>query len=394
MATIALGFYLCYLMALPFLPALTWALALAVLFMPAHQWLESTMKHPNLAASVSVLGIGLIVVVPAVFMGQRLVSEAVKGADTIRAKVESGEWQRVLDSYPRVAPIAQRIEGQIDLPGTISTIAAWLTNAIAAFVRGSVIQAISVLLTFYLLFYFLRDRRAVLLLIRSLSPLSEADMDRVFSRVGDTVHATIYGTLAVAAVQGTLGGLMFWWLGLPASVLWGLVMGVLAVVPVLGAFIVWIPAALLLALEGSWGKALILVVWGGVVVGGIDNLMYPILVGNRLKLHTIPAFMAIVGGLIVFGPSGLILGPVTLTRHRVAPGNLAKPNPVNRARSPQRSVPKCSFTFATTADHRSRTSAGPDSRPARRPVYRAGFRTTLVERQCATRNGPASKSDR
>jgi predicted PurR-regulated permease PerM len=138
-------------------------------------------------------------------------------------------------------------------------------------------------------------------------------MDRVFRRVCDTVHATLYGTLAVAAVQGTLGGLMFWWLGLPASVLWGLVMGVLAIVPVLGAFIVWIPAALLLALEGSWGKALILVVWGGVVVGGIDNLMYPILVGNRLKLHTIPAFMAIVGGLIVFGPSGLILGPVTLT---------------------------------------------------------------------------------
>ena len=227
--------------------------------------------------------------------------------------MESGEWQRVLDGYPRLAPIAQRIERQIDLPGTISTIAARLTNAIASFVRGSVIQAIGVILTFYLLFYFLRDRRAVLLTLRSLSPLSEADMDRVFSRVGDTVHATIYGTLVVAAVQGTLGGLMFWWLGLPAPVLWGLVMGVLAVVPVLGAFIVWIPAALLLALEGSLGKALILALWGGVVVGGIDNLIYPILVGNRLKLHTIPAFMAIVGGLIVFGASGLILGPVTLT---------------------------------------------------------------------------------
>jgi len=106
---------------------------------------------------------------------------------------------------------------------------------------------------------------------------------------------------------------MFWWLGLPAPALWGLVMGVLAVVPVLGAFIVWIPAAIFLALEGSWGKALILGVWGGVIVGGIDNVMYPILVGNRLKLHTIPAFMAIVGGLIVFGSSGLILGPVTLT---------------------------------------------------------------------------------
>ena len=199
MAATALGLYLCYLMALPFVSALTWALALAVLFMPVHRWLESTLKHPNLAASVSVLVIGLIVVVPATFMGQRLVSEAVTGADTIRARVESGEWQRALDDYPRFAAIAQQIEGQIDLPGTISTIAAWLTNAIASFVRGSVIQVIGVLLTFYLLFYFLRDRRAVLLSLRSVSPLSEADMDRVFSHVGATVHATIYGTLAVAS---------------------------------------------------------------------------------------------------------------------------------------------------------------------------------------------------
>jgi predicted PurR-regulated permease PerM len=312
-AATALGLYLCYLMTLPFLPALTWALTLAVLFMPVQRWLESMVKHPNLAASLSVLGIGLIVVVPATIMGQRLISEAVTGADTIRATVESGEWQRLLDGYPRVAPIAQRIERQIDLPGIISSIAAWLTNAIASFVRGSVMQAIDVLLTFYLLFYFLRDRRAVLASLRSLVPLSDADMNKVFSRVGDTIHATIYGTLAVAAVQGTLGGLMFWWLGLPAPVLWGVVMGILAVVPVLGAFIVWIPAAVFLALTGSWGKALILAAWGGVVVGGIDNVLYPILVGNRLKLHTIPAFMAIVGGLIVFGSSGLILGPVTLT---------------------------------------------------------------------------------
>ena len=90
-------------------------------------------------------------------------------------------------------------------------------------------------------------------------------------------------------------------------------MGLLAVVPVLGAFVVWIPAALFLALEGSWGKALILTVWGVIVVGTIDNLLHPMLVGNRLKLHTVLAFIAVVGGLIFFGPAGLILGPVALT---------------------------------------------------------------------------------
>ena len=314
MAATAAGLYLCYRMALPFVPAVSWAMALAVLFMPAHRWLQSTMKgRTNLAAALSVLVIGLMVVVPATLMGQRLISEAAAGTDAIRAKVESGEWQRLLDAHPRVAPIAKQIEQQIDLPGTISTIAAWLTDAAASVVKGSVVQAINVLLTFYLLFYFLRDQRAVLLLVRGLSPLAKPEMDRLFSRVTDTVYATVYGTLTVAAVQGTLGGLMFWWLGLSAPLLWGLVMGVLAVVPVLGAFVVWIPAALFLALEDSWGKALILTLWGGVIVGGIDNVIYPILVGNRLKLHTIPAFMAIVGGLVVFGASGLILGPVTLT---------------------------------------------------------------------------------
>jgi predicted PurR-regulated permease PerM len=313
MSATALGLYVCYRMALPFVPALTWALALAVLFMPVHRWLKSTVKNSNLAGSVSVLVIALIVIVPATFMGQRLVSEAAAGADVMRARVDSGEWQRLLDGHPRVAPFAQQLGQQIDLPGIIGTIATWLTSVAGAFIKGSVMQAVDLLLTFYLLFYFLRDHRAVLALLRSLSPLSDTEMDSLFSRVGDTVHATVYGTLTVAAVQGSLGGVMFWWLGLPAPLLWGLVMAALAVVPVLGAFVVWVPAALVLALEGSWVKALILALWGGVVVGGIDNVIYPILVGNRLKLHTIPAFMAIVGGLIVFGPSGLILGPTALT---------------------------------------------------------------------------------
>ena len=89
--------------------------------------------------------------------------------------------------------------------------------------------------------------------------------------------------------------------------------GLLAVVPVLGAFVIWIPAALFLVLEGSGGKALLLTLWGAIVIGGIDNLLYPMWVGKRLKIHTVLAFISIVGGLIIFGPSGLILGPVTFT---------------------------------------------------------------------------------
>lgn len=309
----AAGLYLCYRLVLPFLAALAWALALAAMFMPLHRWLESKLRAPSLAAAISVLGVGLVVAVPASFLGQRLIMESARGAETLRVKVESGEWRRVLEGQPRIARLADWIDQQVDLPGTVRTLATGLTSAAGAILKGSVIQVIGFFLTLYLLFYFLRDRRAALQSLRGLSPLSEAEMNRLFGRVEDTLFATVYGTLAVSVVQGLLGGLMFWWLGLPAPLLWGLMMALLAVVPVLGAFVVWVPAAAFLALEGSWGKALLLTVWGVVVVGGIDNLLLPILVGKRLKLHTILAFLSVVGGLMLFGASGLILGPVVLT---------------------------------------------------------------------------------
>ena len=113
MAATALGIYLCYRMALPFVTALTWALTLAVLFMPVHRWLESTVRHSNLAASVSVLVIGLIVVVPATFVGQRLVSEAVTGADTIRAKVESGSGSASSTSTRALRPSSNGSSGRL-----------------------------------------------------------------------------------------------------------------------------------------------------------------------------------------------------------------------------------------------------------------------------------------
>jgi predicted PurR-regulated permease PerM len=313
MAATSFGVYLCYLLAEPFLPTLVWAVALAVLFAPFQGWLESKLRRSGLSALLAVLLIALIVVVPATFVGQHLVLQAAKGAQLIEGKVNSGEWRRAIEAQPRLAPLAVRIEQDLDLPGTMKSFVAWLSSTTGSFVTGSLVQAISFCLVFYLLFFFLRDRRIALHSIRRLSPLAKAEMDMVLRRVDDTIHATVYGTLAVSSIQGLLGGLMFWWLDLPAPLLWGVVMAFLAVVPMLGAFVVWIPAALFLALEGSWGKALILTVWGMIVVGTIDNLLRPVLVGNRLKLHTVLSFVSVVGGLALFGAAGLILGPVVLT---------------------------------------------------------------------------------
>ena len=309
----ALGIYLCVRLAAPFVAALAFAMALAVLFTPLQKWLEGKLKRASLAAALTTLAIGVIVVVPLTFVGEQLIVQAANSAQQIEAKVKSGEWRRTLEGTPQLARIVDTIEQRIDLPGTLKALTTWLSATAGSIVKGSVMQLIGVCLTFYLLFFFLRDRVATLDAVRALSPLSAVEMDHLYKRIGDTIYATVYGTLAVAAVQGFLGGLMFWWLDLPAPLLWGVVMALLAVVPVLGAFVVWMPAATYLALEGNWVDAATLTVWGMFVVGTIDNLMRPVLVGNRLKLHTVLAFMSVVGGLMLFGAAGLILGPVALT---------------------------------------------------------------------------------
>ena len=312
LVVIAIGIYLCFRLALPFLAAFTWALALAVMVIPVQRWLESKVKSPGLAAVLSVTAIALAVLGLAVFVGQRLVREAARSSELIKTKVESGEWRHAIEGHPRLIPLADWIERQ-NLPAAVEKFSAGMTAAGAAFVKGSVVEVMGLLLTFYLLFFLLRDRGVAIQSLQSLSPLSVAELDRLCGRVGDTIYATMSGTLVVAATQGLLGGVMFWWLGLPAPLLWGVVMALLAVVPVLGAFVIWIPAALWLAIEGNWGQALVLAVWGGAVIGVIDNLLRPILVGKLLKHHTALAFISIVGGLIVFGSEGLILGPVILT---------------------------------------------------------------------------------
>ncbi len=310
----ALGVYLCYRLTRPFLPAISWALALAILFAPWQRRLEARLRHHNsVAALLAVFVIGLIVVVPATLVGQQLLAQAASGASLIEAKIASGEWRRAVEAQPVLAPLLERLERYLDLPGLVRAMSDKLSGAAGTIVRGSAIQTANFFLIFYLLFFFLRDRASALRGLHALSPLREADMQRLLQRIDDTVHATVYGTLAVAAIQGTLGGLMFWWLGLPAPLLWGVVMTLLAVVPVLGTFVVWIPAALFLALEGSWEKALVLAAWGALVVGTIDNLLRPILVGDRLKMHTVLAFIAMVGGLALFGAAGLIIGPLVLT---------------------------------------------------------------------------------
>jgi predicted PurR-regulated permease PerM len=212
--------------------------------------------------------------------------------------------------YPRIGRIVAAVERQVDIRQTVQQAAAAVSTSAVNVLRGSVEGVIGLLVMFFFLFFFFRDRAAGIGALRKFLPLTNQEANMVFHRVNDTVYATINGTIVVAFVQGILGGLMFWWLGLTAPFLWGTVMAALSLVPILGAFIVWIPAAIMLTLQGSWIKAVILTGWGFLVIGLIDNILYPLLVGKRIRLHIVPVFIALVGGIMVFGGSGLILGPL------------------------------------------------------------------------------------
>jgi len=312
-SAILVGVVLCFYLTVPFIGPLTASITLAILFAPLHSRIEAMLGRPTLAALISVLAVLLIVAVPASLVAGRLIAEAATSAVVIQRKVAAGAVQDIMNAHPALAPIGEWIAQQVDLPALLSGLASWLSSIGTSFVRGSMVQLAAFALTFYLLFYFLRDRVAARRAMIDLSPLEAGETERLFARFIDTVQAIVYGTVAVAAIQGTLGGLMFWFLGLPGPLLWGVVMTILSVVPVLGSFVVWIPASILLALNGNWSDAIILALWGALVVGNIDNILRPMLVGNRLRLHTVPAFIAMLGGLLVLGAPGFILGPLVVT---------------------------------------------------------------------------------
>ena len=301
-----------YLLARPFLAALVWSLTLAVLFAPLEGWLRVKSKSSAISVPCTLLIAGIVVVIPVVTVASALMNEIIQGAGTYGSLLSSGGLEVLRHSYPRLAALLDSVDNWLDLPQLLQILTAQLGRWSGQLVQGSASGVVTLLLTFYFLFYFLRDKHQALGAIERLVPLTSVEFTEFTGRTVQTVFASVYATAAVAALQGLLGGLMFWFLDLPSPAFWGVIMGLLAIVPFLGAFVVWVPASIGLALGGQWTAAIVLAVWGTVVVGLIDNIIYPILVGKRLSLHPMVSFIAIVGGLLLFGAHGIVLGPLVV----------------------------------------------------------------------------------
>jgi predicted PurR-regulated permease PerM len=302
-----LGFQL----VLPFVKSITWALVLAVVAHPLDEALRRRLHSPWLAAALSVFIVAVCLATPAVFAVRQIAQEALENAETVRNVLEPARRDALLERIPSLTPLREWLEAR-DLGTELARLAEETIKGVRGFLAVSFDLALGTLVALFLLFYFLRDRTRMLAAVRAFVPLAPVETDRVVANVGATIRAIVYGTLSVAIVQGTLGGLMFWALGLPAPLLWGTVMGIVSLAPVLGAAIVWVPAALFLAFQGDWTKVIAVVAWGGIVISLIDNLLYPLLVRDRLRLHTVPVFIAVLGGLVVFGVTGIVLGPLVL----------------------------------------------------------------------------------
>jgi len=308
--------YLCWLLIARFLPAIAFAFALAMLGQPLFTRLTKVFKRENAAAFLSVLLICSTIVVPVSFLLWVLIQEAVQGISAIATAKNSGTLRNLLEHIAILGSLMRWLDSRVDLPQealqaarammqTLST----FTSSIVSNSAWAITQAVTMVVV---LFYFLRDRESILTLLRTSIPLSDEESHRLFARIAETIRVSLYGKIVVASIQGGSGGLIFWWLGLPGPAFWGFVMALLSVLPVLGAFVIWAPAAVALALQGRWGDALILIGWGVLIVHPVDNFLGPILVGTRLRLHTLLVFFSVIGGLAAFGPSGIVLGPVVV----------------------------------------------------------------------------------
>ncbi len=304
----------------PYYGGVFWAAVLALLFEPMYRWLVVRLRgRRNLAAMATIAVIVVMVILPVTLVSISLVREAAG----LYHRIKSGEldvgsyFSHFVAALPTWATELLAWLGVDDL----ATVQAKLTAAITA--RGQAItgraldfgqDALDVIIAFviamYLLFFLLRDGDDVAREIRSVLPLAPSARERLLERFTTVVRATVKGNVLVAAVQGALGGLAFWVLGVHAPILWAVVMGFLSLLPAVGAALIWAPVAIYLLAVGHVWQGIALTLFSTFVIGLIDNLLRPILVGKDTQLPDYVILVSTLGGLAAIGINGFVVGPV------------------------------------------------------------------------------------
>ena len=298
MALTAIALYLCWVMVAPFVSAITWAFALCVITSPVRRRLIS--KWPKTAVALLMLVVVVAILALSLYViSQRLIQEAARARQLLE-----GGWMVSVLSW---------VQSRFDLEAIVKEGWTTVARSLAPAFGKSAVGLSRAFLSLLFFFFFVRDQETLIEGVRRLLPLTPAESERLFERTTATVQATVVGRIGIGIIQGAIGGILFLFVGIPAPLFWSIVMAVLSMLPVFGAFIVWIPASVILLASGHWIRALILVAGGIALIHPVDNIVYPLLVGPRVGLHPLVLLVAFLGGVIVFGPPGLILGPIIVT---------------------------------------------------------------------------------
>lgn len=317
MAATAIALYLCWLMLKPFLGVVAWAVVLVIVFYPVHLRLARRINRPSLRALVSCLLVVLIIVLPLIVLTTVVAQELAKVIPNLPSQI-SQLLNSPTSPFGRASSWLQNrfgidtVSSNAFVVDRLKQSGEWLLgsslNVMGRFVSG-IVQAFFVLFTMYYLF---KDGDKIVDKLPAALPLPKEQSEAIILRTKEVVSASVYGVVAIAAIQGFLGGVMFWILGVPSPLLWAVLMGFVCMIPLAGSFLVWLPLAIYLMATGHWTKAIILIVWGGLVISTVDNVLRPKLVGGQTRLHELLVFFAVLGGISVFGILGIVLGPVVL----------------------------------------------------------------------------------
>lgn len=300
-----------------FLVTILLAAIFTALSYPVYEWLLRRGRgRANLAAVGALLLLLLLVLVPLAAVLTAAANEALHMTNTLGPSIqrlvnEPGGLDarlRALPFYTMVAPY--RDEVLTKLGEVLGSLSSYLFAVLSATTVATASLVFYFVVLLYTMFYFFTDGPAMLAAVMSHLPLDDADKQRMLDRFVSITRATLRGTVFIGAAQGTLGGLAFWVAGVDGAIFWGTVMTVLSIIPGVGGALVWVPTAIILAATGEWWTAAGLAAFCGLIIGSVDNLLRPRLVGRDAQLHELLIFFSTLGGLMVLGPMGFILGPI------------------------------------------------------------------------------------
>jgi predicted PurR-regulated permease PerM len=318
--------YQFFLFLAPFLRPLSWAAILALTFYPLTAWLVRLFRGSRaLAASVLVLGVLVVAIVPSIILGSLLVKEAAGAYDRAKDMVQSGELTRLIDQLRTSRPglLIDRMASpvidtlNIDLSQLLLGATSYTSQLIASqtgtFARNILETVVSGALMLLALFFFFRDGDRMSVVIRDLLPMGEEHKHVVFARMYDTLTAVVQSMVVNAVAQGVLGGFGYWAIGgLPFGIFLGFLTAIASFLPPFGGAFVWVPAAIYLLVTGSIVRGVFLALWGTLVISMVDNIIRPLFIGGRARLPTFLLLFAILGGMSVYGFLGIFLAPVIL----------------------------------------------------------------------------------